>query len=120
MMEAIAATQADPAQAARQARSQGNSGELTRLSEQARDGNLSEDQIRAAAEKYEGFFVGKFVSLMYETVPVNDMFGGGQGEETFRQLLAQEYGDKIAQDGGFGLADQMTRSMMLKAQEGEV
>jgi len=44
------------------------------------------------------------------------MFGGGHAEETFRELLVDEYGKKVAESGGFGIAA-MVRREILKAQE---
>jgi len=49
-------------------------------------------------------------------ISVDDVFGGGKGEEVFRGLMVQEYGKMIAAQGGVGIADQV-RAELLKTQE---
>ena len=38
--------------------------------------------------------------------------GGGPGEEIFRSLMLDQYGRRIAADGGFGLADSVKRQLL--------
>ena len=73
-------------------------------------------QIKKAAQDYEGVFVSQMLGKMFEGISTDGMFGGGQGEQMFRSLMLDEYGKKIASQGGIGLADQVTREL-LKHQE---
>ena len=73
-------------------------------------------QIKKAAQDYEGVFVSQMLGQMFEGIPTDGMFGGGQGEQMFRSLMVDEYGKKIASQGGVGLADAVTREL-LKHQE---
>lgn len=69
-----------------------------------------------AAKDFEAVYISEMLKPMFETVDVDDMFGGGKGEEVFRGLLVQEMGKSIAKQGGLGLADQV-KAELLKIQE---
>lgn len=69
-----------------------------------------------AAQDFESVFISEMIKPMFETVDVDDTFGGGKGEEVFRGLLVQQFGKNIAKQGGIGLADQV-RAELLKIQE---
>jgi flagellar protein FlgJ len=82
-------------------------------------GNLKsakEDKATQAAQDFEAVFASEMIKPMFETVDVDENFGGGKGEEVFRGLLVQELGKNIAKQGGFGLADQV-RAELIKAQQ---
>jgi Rod binding domain-containing protein len=65
---------------------------------------------------YEAVYLSEMLSHMYAGIEVDPMFGGGAGEATMRSLLINEYGKKMSEAGGIGLADAMKRQM-LAAQE---
>jgi flagellar protein FlgJ len=65
-----------------------------------------------AAQTFEGVFISQFLSTMFEGIPTDGPFGGGQGEEMFRSFMLDEYGKKIAGQGGFGLAKAVTRELL--------
>ncbi len=65
----------------------------------------------AAVKKFEAMFVSQLLKLMYDTVPVDENFGGGFAEETYRSLLTDEYGNSISKMGGIGLAKDLQRSI---------
>jgi len=73
-------------------------------------------QIKKSAQDYEGVFVSQMLGQMFEGISTDGMFGGGQGEQMFRSLMLDEYGKKIASQGGIGLADAVTKEL-LKHQE---
>jgi Rod binding domain-containing protein len=74
----------------------------------------------AAADKaghdFEGWMIGQMLQPMFKSVKTDKMFGGGYGEDSFKELLIDEYGKKVAQSGGLGIAA-MVRSEILKTQE---
>ena len=72
--------------------------------------------IRKTATNFEAFFVGQMLEQMFKGVPVDGFFGGGQSEGIWRSMLLQQYGRAIAERGGFGVADMVSREM-LKLQE---
>ena len=70
-----------------------------------------------AMQDYEGVFLSQMMSHMYDTVPVDPMFGGGAGEQTFRSLLVNEYGKKMAAAGGVGLAAAMKKQLLAEQEQ---
>ena len=71
---------------------------------------------RRPRRHFEGVFITQFLGEMFDGISTDGPFGGGQGEEMFRSLMIDEYGKQIAAQGGFGLADAVTREL-LKTQE---
>jgi peptidoglycan hydrolase FlgJ len=71
---------------------------------------------KKAAQQFEGVFITQFLGEMFNGISTDGPFGGGQGEEMFRSLMMDEYGKQLAAQGGFGLADAVTREL-LKTQE---
>lgn len=69
-----------------------------------------------AARDFEAMFATQMLAPMWQGVEVNEYFGGGAGEETFRSMMLQEYGRAIAATGGLGLAPAI-RTEMLRLQE---
>jgi flagellar protein FlgJ len=69
-----------------------------------------------AAHDFEGWMIGQMLQPMFKSLKTDGMFGGGYAEATFRDLLVDEYGKKVADSGGLGIAA-MVRREILKAQE---
>ncbi len=69
-----------------------------------------------AAKGFESVFISEFLGSMFEGIPTDGPFGGGEGEAMFRSLMLDEYGKQITAQGGFGLADAVKREL-LKTQE---
>ena len=76
----------------------------------------SMDEIKKAAKDFEAVFVSEMMKPAFETVEVDKNFGGGQSEEMYKSLLVNEYGKKVAERGGIGLAPHIEKEM-LKLQE---
>jgi Rod binding domain-containing protein len=77
------------------------------------------DATKKAAKEFESVFISQFLGGMFEGVKTDGMFGGGEGEEMFRSLMLEQYGKKIADQGGFGLADSITKSLVNRQQQQE-
>ncbi|HEY0901128.1 MAG TPA: rod-binding protein [Micavibrio sp.] len=74
------------------------------------------DQIVAKAKEFEAVFITEMMKPMFESVDVDPLFGGGNGEDIYRGMMTQEYGKKIAEHKSLGLADYVT-SALIRAQE---
>lgn len=74
------------------------------------------EKTRAAVEDFEAFFISQTFQLMYDTVPVNETFGGGNAEKIFRSMMIDEYGKMTAKSGGIGLTNQIM-AQLLQQQE---
>jgi peptidoglycan hydrolase FlgJ len=66
-----------------------------------------------AAQDFEAVLLGQLSSMMLQTTPTDENFGGGQGEDMWRGMMADQLGREMAKSGGIGLAthvyDQMIR-----------
>jgi len=71
---------------------------------------------KKAAKQFEAVLVSQMLGGMFEGISTDGPFGGGQGEAMFRSLMLDEYGKQIVNQGGFGLSDAITKSL-LKHQE---
>lgn len=88
---------------------------------QAKDrvANLSShDRAKVAelAEQFESIFINTMFQAMRKTVPKSDMFGGGNAEDIFRNMLDSEYAKVMAAGRSTGLADVIEKDL-LKAME---
>ncbi len=79
---------------------------------------MNDDQIRQAAEKFEGMFMAQMLGQMFEQLPTDGYFSGGSQEKMFQSFMVEEYGNLITQRGGIGLADDIQRQMIMM-QEGK-
>ena len=73
-------------------------------------------RTKAAAREFEAMFLGQMLSPIFESLPTDGPFGGGNSEEAFRSLLVGEYAKAISKRSPIGVADQMVRGL-LQAQE---
>ncbi len=76
----------------------------------------SEAQTRAAIHKsaadFETSAMGQLLGFMTQNVEVDPNFGGGHGEEMFRDMMNTEYGKIMHKAGRSGLADQVERQLL--------
>jgi peptidoglycan hydrolase FlgJ len=73
-------------------------------------------KLREKANDFETMFLSQMLAPMFDTLEVDETFGGGHGEEMFRSLLTNEYAKQISSNGKLGIADQVY-SELLRAQE---
>lgn len=74
-------------------------------------------RINESAKEFESVFLSEMLKPMFEGIEVNEIFGGGKGEEIFGDMMVQEYGKKMSEAGGIGLASYV-RNELIKQQEG--
>ncbi len=68
--------------------------------------------------EFEAVMLSEMLKPMFEGIEVDDMFGGGKGEEIFRGFMIQEYGKIMAKAGGIGIADAV-KQHLIQIQSGE-
>ena len=72
-----------------------------------------------AAQDFEAMAIGQLLAPMFDTVDTaHGLFGGGEGEQTWKPMLVAELGKHIAAHGGFGLAAPVMAAM-LRMQESQ-
>lgn len=74
------------------------------------------EQTHAAAQDFEAVYLAQMLQPMFNTVEVDETFGGGTAEETWRGMMVEEMAKQISRTGGVGLASSVEREM-LKLQE---
>ncbi len=67
---------------------------------------------REKAEELEGIFLNTLMSQMFSSIKSDGMFGGGQGEDTWRSMQSEQYANMLAKNGGIGLADQIMADLL--------
>tara|TARA_R110000824_G_scaffold390760_20_gene588048 strand:- start:5463 stop:5771 length:309 start_codon:yes stop_codon:yes gene_type:complete len=76
----------------------------------------SDARAWATAQDFEAQFMSTMAQSMFEGVKTDETFGGGQGEDMFRSLLIEQYGQQMSKAGGVGIADKIYGEI-LKLQE---
>tara|TARA_B100001778_G_C18241264_1_gene473559 strand:+ start:216 stop:578 length:363 start_codon:yes stop_codon:yes gene_type:complete len=69
-------------------------------------------RIDESAKEFEAIFISEMIKPMFEGLETDGMFGGGQGEEIFRNLMFQEFGNNIANNNGVGIADHVKEQLI--------
>jgi Rod binding domain-containing protein len=77
----------------------------------------SDARIEKTAIDFEAMFATEMLRPMFEGVEVDQMFGGGHGEEIMRSFMVQEYGKVIAKTDKLGIAKQV-KAEMIRMQDG--
>lgn len=77
--------------------------------------DINMDRINETAQDFEAMFISEMFKPMFESVKVNETFGGGKGEEIFSGFLRDEYGKLLAQTGGIGIAE-LVREQLIEMQ----
>ncbi len=85
---------------------------LSALPSTGAHGPQASKALRQQASSLEGVFLNTLTSEMFSSIKTDGTFGGGFGEETWRSMQAEQLADSIAQSGGLGLADDITRSLL--------
>lgn len=89
-------------------------GDAALMMQAARAGNGGgqPDADKAAAIEFEAVFLSQMMKEMFAGASTKSQFGGGFGEDMFRELLADEYAREIARSGGIGLAGHVQRELL--------
>ena len=78
-------------------------------------GGKDSERLKQACEDFESIFVGFMLQQMRQTVPQNDLFGGGSAEQLYTSMMDSELAKSISHKRGLGLANQMYRQLMTTA-----
>ena len=64
------------------------------------------------AQEFESVFIAQMVSHMFTETEAEAPFGGGSAEQTWQQMMNQEYGKSITRAGGIGIASQVYQQIL--------
>ena len=70
------------------------------------------EEMRRVGREFESMFVSEMLKPMFEGLKTDDLGGGGVGEDTWRPMLIERYGEAITKTGGVGIADAVARELM--------
>jgi peptidoglycan hydrolase FlgJ len=69
-------------------------------------------KIKETAQNFEASFLSVMMQQMFEGVKTSEPFGGGQGEEMFKSVMAEAMAKQVTRAGGIGLAPTVEREML--------
>ena len=78
--------------------------------------NVAPKDAGEAAKEFESMFLTQMLRPMFDSIEKNELFGGGYGEEVWKDLLVDQYGKILAERGNLGVSDAI-KSELLKLQE---
>ena len=64
------------------------------------------------AQQFEATYLSAMLAAMFKDVKPEAPFNGGAGEEAFGSFLTDAMARKLAQAGGVGLADNLSRELL--------
>ena len=70
-------------------------------------------KTRQAAQDFEAMALGEMLQPMFKTVDTSKgLFGGGQGEATWKPMMVDEMAKTIAKNGGIGIANSVMKELL--------
>lgn len=76
----------------------------------------NEAEINKTAQEFEGMFLHEMLNTLFEGQETNPLFGGGPGEDAYKDMMVDEYAKLMAKTGGIGIAAHV-KAEMLRMQE---
>ncbi|HLN25666.1 MAG TPA: rod-binding protein [Patescibacteria group bacterium] len=73
--------------------------------------------VKKAAQDFEGVFISQMMQHMFDGIKTDQMFGGGQGEDSFHSMLIDEYAKQVVKKGGFGLSNAVMHTMLAEQEK---
>lgn len=71
-----------------------------------------DDELKEACTEFESYFLNMMFKSMRKTVVSNGgIFGKSNAEKIFQDMLDEQMTDKMAKQGGIGLADMMYKQL---------
>lgn len=74
--------------------------------------NSTKAQIYEKAQELEGQFLSSMIEPLFSEGKESGLFGGGSGNDVFRGMMINEYGQAFSKAGGIGLADSIAKEML--------
>lgn len=79
----------------------------------------SSQKIKETADAFEASFLSQMLKPMFEGLSTDGLFGGGQGEATWRSFLLDEIAKKTVAAGGVGLSSTVMGEMLKMQEHGQ-
>lgn len=73
---------------------------------------MTDAQMNAVAKDFESMFISQMMGAMFSDDTLGDMFGDQQTKEVYRGMMMEEYGKKITEVGGIGIASFVKKELL--------
>lgn len=83
---------------------------LMTANQQQLEAPSKDDELRAAAEKFEAIFLNEFMKQARKTKLAEDLFGSS-AKTTYEEMLDREYADNLSDKINLGIADALVRQL---------
>lgn len=64
------------------------------------------------AQDFESVFIAETMKAMFEGVAIDPLNGDGNANQSWREMLVDEYAKSIEKAGGFGLAEPIAHQLL--------
>ena len=68
-------------------------------------------KLYKVSQEFEAIFIKQMLNVMRKSVAKTGLLDGGMAEEIFEDMLYDEYAEKMAESGSFGIADMIYRQL---------
>jgi Rod binding domain-containing protein len=68
-------------------------------------------ELYKVSQEFEAIFIKQMLNVMRKSVNKTGLMDGGMAEEIFEDMLYDEYAQKMAESGSFGIADMIYRQL---------
>jgi flagellar protein FlgJ len=68
-------------------------------------------KLYKVSQEFEAIFIKQMLNVMRKSVAKTGLLDGGMAEEFFEDMLYDEYAEKMAESGSFGIADMIYRQL---------
>ncbi len=75
------------------------------------DTEKENEKLKEACQEFETYFIKQLFKSMKSTINKENLIGYSKAEETFTDMLDDEYSKKITEAGGIGLANMLYKQM---------
>jgi hypothetical protein len=74
-------------------------------------------KLYKVSQEFEAIFIKQMLNVMRKSVSKTGLMDGGMAEEIFEDMLYDEYAQKMAESGSFGIADMIYKQLNLNGTE---
>ncbi|HCD08885.1 MAG: rod-binding protein [Thermoanaerobacter sp.] len=71
-------------------------------------------KLKEVCQQLEATFIGLMLNEMRKTIPEDSLTGNSLAKDVFTSMLYDKYAEMLAQNGSFGLADQIYNQLSKK------
>jgi flagellar protein FlgJ len=68
-------------------------------------------KLYKVSQEFEAIFIKQMLNVMRKSVNKTGLMDGGMAEEIFEDMLYDEYAQKMAESGSFGIAEMIYRQL---------